>query len=75
MIVVAVVALMLFSPKELPKMLRSIARFWGQLRATADEFKETIMHADGVDELTEMVKGTKAQIKGVEAPISFPRLE
>jgi sec-independent protein translocase protein TatB len=67
MIVVAVVALMLFSPKELPKMLRSIARFWGQLRATADEFKEQIMHADGVDELTEIVKGTKAQIKGVES--------
>ncbi len=66
MVVIAVVALMLFNPRELPKMLRSIAKFWGQLRATADEFKDTIMNADGVDELQEMVKGTKGQIKQVE---------
>ncbi len=66
MVVVAVVALMLFNPRELPKMLRSIAKLWGQLRATADEFKETIMSADGVDEIQELVKGTKGQIRQVE---------
>ncbi len=66
MVVVAVVALMLFNPRELPKMLRSIAKLWGQLRATADEFKDTIMNADGVDEIQELVKGTKGQIKQVE---------
>jgi sec-independent protein translocase protein TatB len=66
MIVVAIVALMLFSPKELPKMLRTVARFWGQLRATADEFKDTIMHADGVDELQEIVKGGKKQLRDAE---------
>ena len=66
MVVVAVVALMLFNPRELPKMLRSVAKFWGQLRATADEFKETIMTADGVDEIQEMVKGTKGHIRQVE---------
>jgi Sec-independent protein translocase protein TatA len=67
MIVVAIVALLLFSPKELPKMLRTVARFWGQLRATADEFKDTIMHADGVDELQEIVKGGKKQLRDAEA--------
>lgn len=66
MVVVAVVALMLFNPRELPKMLRSLAKFWGQLRATADEFKDTIMTADGVDEIQELVKGTKGQIRQVE---------
>ncbi|MGH1342012.1 MAG: hypothetical protein ACRBN8_10700 [Nannocystales bacterium] len=66
MVVVAVVALMLFNPRELPKMLRSMAKFWGQLRATADEFKDTIMTADGVDEIQELVKGTKGQIRQVE---------
>ena len=66
MIVIAVVALMLFSPRELPKILRTVARFWGQLRATADEFKDTIMHADGVDELQEIVKGGKAQLRDAE---------
>jgi len=66
MVVIAVVALMLFNPRELPKMLRSVAKFWAQLRATADEFKDTIMNADGVDEIQELVKGTKGQIKQVE---------
>ena len=42
MVVIAVVALMVFNPRELPKMLRSVAKFWGQLRATADEFKDMI---------------------------------
>jgi Tat protein translocase TatB subunit len=66
MVVIAVVALLLFSPKELPKMLRTVARVWGQLRATADEFKDTIMHADGVDEIQEIVKGGKKQIADAE---------
>jgi len=66
MVVVAIVALLLFSPKELPRILRTAARFWGQLRATADEFKDTIMHADGVDELQEMVRGTHAELRTAE---------
>lgn len=65
--VVAVVALMLFSPRELPKMLRTVAKFWGQIKATADEFRDTIMHADGVDEIQELVQGTKGEIRKVES--------
>lgn len=66
MAVIAVVALLLFSPRELPKMLRQVTRFWAQLRATADEFHQTILHADGVDEIKELVNGTRQQIRGVE---------
>lgn len=66
LVVVAAVALMLFSPRELPKMLRSVAKVWGQLRATADEFKEAIMTADGVDEFQDFVKGTKEDIRKAE---------
>lgn len=63
---IAVVALLLFSPRELPKMLRSAARFWAQLRSTADEFRDTLMHADGMDEVKELVQGTRQQIRDVE---------
>lgn len=66
MVVIAVVAMLLFKPSELPKMLRQVTRFWGQLRSTADEFRDTLMTADGMDELQEMVQGTKAQLRGVE---------
>lgn len=66
MVVIAIVAMLLFKPTELPKMLRSASRLWGQLRATADEFRETIMTADGVDELQEMIRGTQSELRGVE---------
>lgn len=67
MVVIAIVAMLLFKPSELPKMLRSVTRFWGQLRATADEFRETIMTADGMDEIQDMIKGTKSELRGFEA--------
>lgn len=66
MVVIAIVAMLLFKPSELPKMLRTVSRFWGQLRATADEFRETIMTADGMDELQDMVRGTQSQLRGIE---------
>jgi Tat protein translocase TatB subunit len=65
-LVIAVLALMMFSPRELPKMLRSVAKFWAQLRSTADEFKDAIMNADGVDELQNMIKGTKEELRRAE---------
>ncbi len=63
---IAVAALLLFPPHELPKMLRTLAKFWGQISSTADEFRDTIMHADGVDELQELVKGTANEVRKVE---------
>lgn len=65
--VIVALALMLFPPRELPKLLRSIAKVWGSIRATADEFREAIMQADGVDELQSLVKGTKEEIRRAEA--------
>ncbi len=66
-LVIAVLALMLFSPTELPKILRSAARFWGQLRATADEFRDAIMHADGVQDIKNTVETTRAEFRKAEA--------
>ncbi len=63
---IAIVALMLFSPRDLPKILRSVAKFWGSLRATADEFREAIMTADGVDEIQELVKGGREELRRAE---------
>lgn len=66
LIVIAVVALMLFSPKELPKIMRSVAKFWGSLRATADEFRDAIMNEEGMEEVRDAYQGTRTQLRRVE---------
>lgn len=66
LLVVAVLALLLFPPKELPKILRSMSQLWGSLRRTADEFKDAIMQEEAMQDLKDAVEGTKEQLRDVE---------
>lgn len=66
LLVVAVLALLLFSPKELPKILRSVTQLWGSLRRTADEFRDAIMQEEAMQDLKDAVDGTKAQLRDAE---------
>ena len=66
-IIIAVVALMLFSPKELPGIIRTFTKFWGSLRATADDFKDAIMNEEELDEIKKAIKGGKDELKKAEA--------
>lgn len=66
-IIIAVVALMLFSPRELPKILRSAAKFWASLRNTADEFRDAIMNEEEMHDIRAALKGGVADIKKAEA--------
>ncbi len=66
MLVVAVLALLLFSPRELPKILRGVSQLWGSLRRTADEFRDAIMQEEAMQDLKEAVNGTKAQLRDAE---------
>ncbi len=40
LLIVAVIAILVVGPKELPGMLRSLGRMLGKLRSTADEFRK-----------------------------------
>lgn len=62
----AVLALLLFSPKELPKILRGVTQLWGSLRRTADEFRDAILQEEAMQDLKDAVEGTKAQLRDVE---------
>jgi Tat protein translocase TatB subunit len=64
--VVAVLALLLFPPKELPKIIRGISQLWGSLRRTADEFKDAILQEEAMQDIKDAVEGTKAQLRDVE---------
>lgn len=69
-IVIVGIALMLFSPRELPKIIKGFARVWGSIRRTADEFKEAILEDEDlrapVDEIKEAYHGTRQELRQAE---------
>ncbi len=61
-LLVGAVVLMLFSPKELPGMIKSLARLYGGLRRTADEFRNQIMETDELREIRGEYHRTRSEI-------------
>ncbi|MBZ5712172.1 Sec-independent protein translocase subunit TatA/TatB [Nannocystis pusilla] len=68
MILVGIVALMLFSPKELPSLIKTLAGIYGSIRRTAEQFRAQVMEADELREPIEEIRaayhGTKAELDG-----------
>ena len=54
LLVIAMVAIIVVGPKDLPRMLRSLGRTAGQLRRTANEFREQFDDALRESELDEL---------------------
>ncbi|KIG12080.1 Twin-arginine translocation protein TatB [Enhygromyxa salina] len=50
-------AVMLFPPKELPKLARSVARIYGQVRKTAEDFRATILEDEDLRSPIDEIKG------------------
>ena len=53
-LIIAVVAIIIVGPKDLPRMLRSLGRYAGQLRRTAGEFRsqfDEVIRDSELDEL------------------------
>ena len=53
-LVIAVVAIIIVGPKDLPRMLRTLGRYAGQLRRTAGEFRsqfDDVIRESELDEL------------------------
>jgi len=53
-LIIAVVAIIIVGPKDLPRMLRSLGRYAGQLRRTAGEFREQFDEVIRDSELDEL---------------------
>ena len=66
MILVGLVILMLFSPRELPGMMKTVAKVYGSLRRTAEDFRAQVMEADELREPIEEIRaayhGTKQEL-------------
>ena len=69
--VVVLLAVMLFPPKELPKLARSIARTYGQIRRTAEQFRNQIMEDEDlrapIDEVRSAYNDARWELKKAEA--------
>ena len=63
-ILIFVVALLLFGPRKMPQIGRSIGRALGEFRRASNEFKRTIEDEVAADELREVQKDL-ADIKSV----------
>ena len=55
--VIVGIAVMLFPPSELPKIARGVARFYGMIRRTADDFRHAILNDDDLREPFQELKG------------------
>ena len=56
MAIIAVVALFVIGPRELPKVLRTLGRYAGKIKAVAREFQDSIDEAVRESELDEVKK-------------------
>jgi len=81
LLVIAVVAIVVVGPRELPRMLRTFGKTMGQVRRTANEFKrqfddalrEAEREADLADLRTEMqAMQTLDPLKDVKAAAALP---
>ncbi len=66
MILVGIVILLLFSPRELPGMMKTIAKVYGSIRRSAEDFRAQVMQADELREPIEEIRaayhGTKQEL-------------
>lgn len=54
---IIVIAVMLFPPTELPKLVRSLARIYGQVRRTAEDFRNTVLEDEDLRQPIDEIKG------------------
>jgi Sec-independent protein translocase protein TatA len=50
-------AVMLFPPKELPKLARTVARIYGQVRKTAEDFRSAVLEDEDLRSPIDEIKG------------------
>jgi Sec-independent protein translocase protein TatA len=54
---IIVIAVMLFPPTELPKLVRSIAQIYGKVRRTAEDFRNTVLEDEDLRQPIDEIKG------------------
>ena len=66
LLIILAVALLIFGPKKLPEVRRSIGKALREFRKTSDEIKEKIEEEIQVDEFKDIKEEFKKDIEGNE---------
>ena len=69
LILIFVVALLLFGPRKMPEIGRSIGRALGEFRRASNEFKKTIEDEVAAEDIREVEKDLKGIGKSVTTPL------
>ncbi len=75
LVLIFIVALLLFGPRKLPQIGRSVGRAMGEFRRASNEFKRTIedeVAAEDIRDVQREVRGTAAMMKGETPPEENP---
>jgi sec-independent protein translocase protein TatB len=76
LLVIAVVAIIVVGPKDLPKLMRGIAHYGGKLRRAASEFQrqfEDAMRESEVDEVRKAIESVRTEAPvDLKAPVNQP---
>ena len=75
LILIFVVALLLFGPRKMPQIGRSIGRAMGEFRRASNEFKRTIEDEVAADEIREVEEDLKDIKKIVTDPVGISDLK
>ena len=75
LILIFVVALLLFGPRKMPQIGRSIGRAMGEFRRASNEFKRTIEDEVSADEIREVEKDLKEIKKTITDPVGISDLK
>lgn len=71
LVVIAVVALIVVGPKDLPKLLREVGRFVGKMRSMADDFRSSFDEMARQSELDDLRK----EVESLRTQRSIPILD
>lgn len=75
LLVIAVVAIVVIGPKDLPKFMRGVGHYAGKLRRAAADFQrqfEEAMRESEVEEVRKAIESVKAERLDLNAPIDRP---
>ena len=79
LIVIFIVALIVFGPKRLPEIGRTLGKAMGQFKKATDEFKNTIEREVHVEELKQLASTTipvhEAISRSAPVPVQAPVIE
>jgi sec-independent protein translocase protein TatB len=76
LLVIAVVAIIVVGPKELPRLMRSIGHYAGKLRRAAADFQrqfEEAMRESEVEEVRKAIESVKVDTPPLDKPVMLPK--